>query len=213
MKKREKKIIWSIIFLVVCLGIPSIINLLYYPHNFFITVWSPGDLLAYFGTVLTGSATVYLGYQANEINKRMLNYEHMSHQVYMNVTRENCELTRVTGIFEGYRIKIVAENITDIPIIGAVAYHSNKVGVDGFWDEYARAYPSSTISSIDGQKPFDIINNKLEMIFEIKNKEKLNDHIFSIKVQLTSIYNLQTEQYINVVIVNDTISNVTTMAK
>lgn len=181
---------------------PIVLNLLYPPHKLWISVWSPGELLSYIGSVIIGSATVYLAYRANEMNRRILDNDIRRQKAFVNFSKDDCSLKRVTDTFNGYILEIGFKNITDMPIVGAVAYRSDRIGVDGDWGE--KNTTSSKMISIDRIKPLEISDNYVRMRNIIKNKE-LDDYIFSMELELTSIYRLKTKQLINIRIINGNI--------
>lgn len=195
MKRKYKlAIATSVIFV---FGIPAIINLLYPPHNPLISVWGPGDLLSYLSSILMGGATIYLGFQANSMNKRMSEYEMISYKSYICVMLDECELRHIELSANQLRIRL--KNITDIPIVGAMAYKSHKIGIDGDWND--ENITSAEVISIDGMKSINIEKDYLTMRYFIENKD-LSNAVFSVEVVLKNIYGLKTKQYINLWIVN-----------
>lgn len=195
-KNKRFMIIGGIAILVI---LPMVLNLLYPPHKLLISVWSPGELLSYVSSILVGAATTYLAYRANEMNKRMLENETRKQKVFVNFSEGDCNLQRVSGVFKGYILNIDFKNITDIPIVGAVAHRSNRIGVNGDWGEKNKT--KSEVISVDEIETMENNGNRVKIRNFIRIQE-LNDHIFSMELELTSIYGLKTKQVINIKIIN-----------
>ena len=206
MKKRTIAVM-TFIFVLLIFFVPIIINIMYPPHNIMVSVWEPGEYLSYFGTIVMGGATVFLGIQANNMNKRMLDYEKIPYKAFVNILLDKCELKEVKDAFNGYILDVELENITKVPIVGAIAKNSNIIGIDGDWND--KNSTTSRVFSIDGIQTLDINNGYVKIHHVIKD-EDLMDHVFSIKMELTNIYGHKTEQYINVVFMNKKLIEVKT---
>ena len=207
LKKKYKRIIIAGIFFLIIL--PFVMNVLYYPHNLLVSIWEPGDILTYYGSVLIGIATVYLGFQANSMNKRLIDNEMISHKPFVNISKDKIQLKKETISFEGYILDIKFEPISLMPIVGGMAYKSKMIGIDGTWNE--KNTSSFNVISIDSMQTLQIKDNYISMRVILKEKN-LPENIFSIKIKLTNIYGFKTEQYVNLRIVNEQIIDTSTIA-
>lgn len=197
--KREYRLIAIVTSMMLIFGIPALINIMYPPHKPLISAWSPGDLLSYLSSILVGGATIYLGFQANKMNKRIMENEMIAYKSYVSVMLKECELRHGSVEFSGCHLKLILKNITKIPIVGAMAYKSQKIGIDGDWNE--KSFTTSEVISIGGMKNINIKDDYLTMRYHIENTD-LSNAIFSVEVELKNIYGLKTKQYINLVIEN-----------
>lgn len=102
----KHKICIGCIFFVLIIGVPFIIHVLFsvkIQNDFFVAKWSAGELLSYYGTILSFLGTIILGIiaikqnnqirniskEANDVNLRMLKLEECAKKSYITIKNVN----------------------------------------------------------------------------------------------------------------------------
>ncbi|OYO99747.1 hypothetical protein CG709_11745, partial [Lachnotalea glycerini] len=120
----KNNLLISVLFALI--GVPLLIHIIYKipaPSNLFITTWNDGagEILSYYGIVLSCIATSYLTYfaiqqsgKANELSERLLNIEEINKKAYIKLNLEETECGEHRGHLN---LCLVFDNITDVPIV------------------------------------------------------------------------------------------------
>lgn len=185
---KKHKILIVIISIIVILGIPFLIHILFkiHPHNnFFVAEWTAGDLLSYYGSILAFLGTVILGalalYQNSiikeESDRRNALIEQREHD--SNMPKFSAAYTLANGNIANLRfeIKNISENIANELAIYEIKIL--KPNNDVFWKS-DKSYSFSSISSESSVK----IELSNPAIYE-------NGYIFSMEMCAKDKYNEQ----------------------
>lgn len=196
--KKYRKLLLIIIFISIFL-VPAIIHILFkiYPKNyFFIAEWSAGELLGYYGSILSFLGTVILGalslYQNHllkiETDKRTALLEQREHE--KNMPKFTIKLAQQNGQHSNLVLKI--SNITENSAMDVAVFNIRMINNDNvIWqrsDEF-----NFSILSMDNAKRMELKNPNVTdvntiLLMEMKCKDKYaEEHIYRIKGSLEDI--------------------------
>lgn len=123
-KHKYHKILF-IVAAVIAVTLPLWFNLLYVPHKLLMSVYDPGDLLSYYGAIIIGGGTFFLGYAAWIQSER-------------NYIEEKLEKNKVElRFFEGSKLEIYEEencNTMTVKLFGNSFFDLNfklRIFIDG----------------------------------------------------------------------------------
>ena len=219
MIKWIKKKISYILCISLVLGIHFIIHCLFKVHikcDFFRAEWSAGEVLSYYGTILLGWITVYLAYVAvkqtevaNDMNKRLLKMSEMERKAILKINFHESKVTEEENI---KYVTICFENITSNKVVECNAEGSNKLLVESNWELNKDNEGGVIVTEFDLISGNGLIeeNKRMEFTFEVK-KYSSPFLFLSFKTVSKTIYDLETVQYYNVILIKNTFMGYTTL--
>lgn len=183
---KKHKLIIGIGSIFIIAGVPFIIHVLFKintTHSFWVAEWDAGDMLGYYGSILSFIGTVVLGILAlyqnhiikTEADKRTKLLEEKEYE--SNIPKFIANPNRCNGLNAnlGFSIRNVSENLASEIIIYDVKII--KPNNEIFWNA-DKTYSHSAISSND------------EFKIELKNPGiKEDGYIFSMEMQCVDKYN------------------------
>lgn len=208
---KKHKIISIMILIILLIGVPLIINVLFKIHptnKIFIAEWEAGDLLSYYGSILLGLVTIYLAYvaitqtkYANDVNKRLLHMEESNKKAYLKLNIKDSKIENMENSTKN--LSLVFENITDNIIVDFNINGSDKLLIDTVWKKDEKNDEGSVITRLRGSSgDWGIKDDK-----KIKSNIQIDDlsvfMIVSFKVEIKSIYGLETVQYFNMALIRE----------
>lgn len=215
-KKKSKKLqlIFFLLFFLVIILVPVFVKILVLQKKLQIfNYFSSGNWLAYYGCVLTLTATSALGIVAYSLNKQTKNIYEQANKIneYSNLVQEKSmkaylkidEQKSICNILDNgsISIKFYLENLTP-NIITDISYEQSDLefaGTDSKNDTRPQKDKYLFISNYNSWHGGGVFNlgEKFESNFNIDGFENIA-FVLSFKAIITSIYGFKTEQYFNV---------------
>ena len=171
---KRHKVFVIICFVIIVIGVPFAIHCLFKIHptedyDFFVDVWSAGELLQYYGGVLAFSGTVILGalsLHQNEIikqesDKRIAIQEKREHD--SNIPRFRVKFLCCNGRYSNMKVKIenISDNVANEILVYKICVVKDK---NVIWK-----YPNAV--------KYDVIKANDELEVELKTEEIQEDKV------------------------------------
>ena len=112
----------AIILIATFVGVPVVVHSSFkiYLNDFWSAIWSAGDALSYYGTIISSLITAYLAYvavdiskKANQISERLVSLEKMDKQVFLRLDLDKSKIEKVSNAENQICIELCFENLTD----------------------------------------------------------------------------------------------------
>lgn len=211
-EKRIKKNIWMVLLIIVMVMLPILIKvmsnipvlceLVNYEEHVVDVISFSVSIISAIGTILLG----YVAYRQNKVanmqNERLIQLEETTKKVYVEIDKEKTTFTRTE---DGYKCEIFGKNVSNVAIVNMEYDKAGKIV-----DKYDFKLETVRKLGVGYLSDYDANTIMLRVVDQYIDKEPF---IFCFKLILTGLYGYKTVQTFNIIVKNNIIYEIYTVAE